>query len=129
MENKPTVLIIEDERDLSDLLKEGLEIKGISILQAFDGEEGLHIALEKKPYLIMLDIHMPKMDGIKFLKIIRDDVEYGSKARVIVLSNLADKDKMKEAADLGAIDYIIKSNWGIQEIADKITALVSSDAK
>lgn len=122
---KPTVLIIEDEVDLSNLLKEGLEMEGISTLQAFDGEEGLRVALENKPYLIMLDMYMPKMDGITFLKTLRADVEYGAKARVIVLSNSTDKEKVDETVGLNVIDYIIKSNWGIMEITDKIKFLVS----
>ena len=124
MDKKPTVLLIEDERDLSDALKDGLELEGISTLQAFDGETGLKIALEHKPYLILLDMYMPIMDGMSFLKSLREDAEYGAKARVIILSNLADKRKVDEAASLNVLDYIIKSNSSIQEIAEKVKILV-----
>ncbi len=65
------------------------------------------------------------MDGMTFLRALRDEPDYGSKARVVVLSNLADKDKVDETISLGVMDYIIKSNWGIKEIADKIKLLVT----
>lgn len=125
MDEKPTVLVIDDEKELSDLLKDGLEMSGVSTLQAFNGEEGLRVALEKKPYLILLDMYMPVMNGIDFLKELRKDEEYGSKARVIVLSNMPDKEKIDETANLKAIDYIVKSNWGVMEIVDKVKIIVS----
>lgn len=125
MDEKPKVLLIEDEKDLSDALKDGLELEGIPTIQAFDGKEGLRAALESKPYLIMLDMYMPVMDGLAFLRALREDEEYGAKARVIVLSNLADKGKVDEAADLNILDYIIKSNSSIKEIADKVKIFVA----
>lgn len=125
MDKELKVLLIEDEKDLSDSIKDGLESVGISTLQAFDGKEGLRVALGNKPYLIMLDLYMPVMDGMAFLKLLREDEEYGAGARVIVLTNLADREKVTEATDLNVLDYIIKSNSSIQDVINKVKVLVS----
>ncbi len=118
------LLLIEDEKDLSDALKENLELEGIKVLQAFDGIEGMKVALAEKPRLILLDLMMPNMDGTTFLRELRTDKEYGASARVIVLSNVAEKESVDEMVRLGALDYIIKTNWSLQELTDQIKTLM-----
>ena len=125
MDQNQTVLLIEDDEDILNLMKVAFETRDIPTWLASSGEDGLRVALEKKPYLILLDMNMPGMDGLAFLKELRKDAEYGATARVIMLTNLADKEKMAELSNLNIIDYIVKSNWDVMEIADKVKSIVS----
>ncbi|MBT6034062.1 MAG: response regulator, partial [Candidatus Jacksonbacteria bacterium] len=92
------ILIVEDDQSLYKALTERFEREGYSVLGAKNGEEGLSIALEEKPVLILLDIIMPKKDGISMLADLRKD-EWGKNVPVIMLSNLSDTEKMAEAAE------------------------------
>jgi len=118
-ENK-TILVVDDEalilRSLSDKFKQ----EGFSVLEANNGEAGLEIALENKPDLILLDIIMPKMDGLIMLKNIREDKEWGKKVPVIILSNLSDSDKVAEAMKNQVFDFLVKSDWALEDVVKKV---------
>lgn len=121
MSNRPkdkTVLVVEDERQLQVVLSFKLKRHGFAVLQANNGIEGLRKALEERPDLIMLDMMMPGMDGMKMLKMLRLDV-WGKRAPVIVLTNL-DEEHEDEIMKLGVKKYLVKSKYSL----DKVVALV-----
>lgn len=80
-------LIIEDDAYIRDMFSDKFKTEGFMVLLASNGEEGLASALGNKPDIILLDIAMPKMDGIEMLKKLRTDA-WGSKARVMILTNV-----------------------------------------
>lgn len=113
------ILITEDETALRDALKDKLTREGFLVLEAKNGEEGLEIALNKHPDLILLDIIMPKMDGITMLKKLRE-TPWGKKARVILLTNINDTDRISQAMKLGSYEYLVKTDWKIEDVVDRI---------
>ena len=114
-----TILIIEDEKPTRRILKDKLKSKKFNILEAQNGEEGLRISLEKHPDLILLDIVMPIMDGMTMLRRLRKD-KWGKKAQVILLTNLSDTGKIKDSTQQNVSDYLIKTNWKINDLIKKI---------
>ena len=116
---KNTVLIVEDEIDLRELLKEKLNSKGFDVLEADNGKVGLDVAFSRHPDVILLDLVMPVMDGISMLKELRRD-KWGKNATVIILSNLSEPEKMNESMEENAYGYLVKSNWE----QDDVVALI-----
>lgn len=114
-----TILIIEDERPLLTALSSKLSNAGFSILQATDGETGLSTALEKHPDLILLDIVLPKMDGLTMLDMLRRD-DWGKTAPIIVLTNLSDAARFEESMRKNVFDYLIKTDWKIEDVVIKV---------
>lgn len=119
MENKKTILMVEDEEVLRGVLKEKLQENDFATLEADNGEEGLGIALRNHPDLILLDIMMPKMDGLTMLKKLREDV-WGKEAQVIILTNLSGNDGVSEALNQGVFEYIVKTDIKIEDLLIKI---------
>jgi len=115
------VLIVEDEATLRKVYQVKLELAGHNVQTASNGEEGVQKAFEMVPDLILLDIRMPKMDGFEVLKRIRENPST-TNARVIVFSNLGQKDDVDKALALGADDYLIKSSFTPAAILEKIDA-------
>jgi DNA-binding response OmpR family regulator len=116
---KKRVLIVEDDAQLREALVEKFSHAGLEPLQAADGEAGLAAALEEKPDIILLDIEMPKMDGITMLSHLRDDVR-GRDMPVIVLTNVDDASKLLQAWGNRAMDFLVKSDWKIEDIVKKV---------
>ena len=123
MQNKNSaqknILIIEDEKPTRRILKDKLKSNKFNILEAENGEEGLEISLKEHPDLILLDIVMPIMDGMTMLRELRKD-KWGKKAQIILLTNLADAEKMEESSQQNVSDYLIKTNWKINDLIKKI---------
>ena len=119
---KKTILIIEDEVSQRKALSEKLEREGFAILQAGNGEEGLRISLEKHPDIILLDIVMPKMDGMSMMKKLREENDWGKKVPIIILTNIiaADDKMITRLAEDEPSYYLIKSDWTIDEVTKKI---------
>ena len=111
-----TILIVEDVPSLQTAIKEIFEDFNFKVLTASNGEEGLQKAFAKKPDLILLDIVMPKMDGLSVLSLLRKD-KWGKNVPVIILTNLSDKAKLAEAEKYN-VDYYVKSDWEIDEFVD-----------
>ena len=116
---KRTILIVEDEGLLRELMADKLRLEGFDTLEAADGDEGLEIALQEHPDLIFLDLLMPKMGGMEVLRHLRED-DYGRGIPVIIVSNLSSKEDITEGAEKGAVEYLIKANFSLDEIVDKI---------
>lgn len=118
--DKHTIVIIEDDKTLSDTLATGLKKAGFHIIQSFDGADGLQTIASKKPDLVLLDLTMPKMDGIGMLRELRKQEDGKPATSVLVLTNLDDITKMAEATELGALGYLQKSEWHLDEIIKKV---------
>jgi DNA-binding response OmpR family regulator len=125
MNNIKRVLIIEDESSLMKIMREKFSGQNFSCIEARNGEEGLKIALEQHPDLILLDIIMPKMDGIEVLTRLRND-EWGKNSKIIMLSNLSDSSRLEEAKKLGIIDYLVKTDWKIDTVLEKVLSTLSN---
>ncbi len=121
MENKKIILVTEDEKSLRGALDDKLIGAGFTILEAKDGEEGLVISLKEHPDLVLLDIAMPKMDGMSMLRKLRED-EWGKTVPVIILTNLssADEGRNKDITELEPTYYFVKTDVKIEEIIEKI---------
>lgn len=121
------ILIIEDEEALVGALTTKLEQMGdVKVMLAKDGQEGLKIALSAQPDLILLDLLMPKMDGLMLLSKLRED-SWGKTARVVVLTNLSVAGREAQARLMGVEDYIIKTNVSLSQMATMVK--VKLDAK
>ena len=110
------VLVVEDDATLRRALCKELEISGIDVESASDGKEGLKLALEHKPKLILLDLLMPEMDGHKVLEHLRKDT-WGKDADVIVLSNTDDYDSVYKTMEKSVNDYFVKADTSIKKLA------------
>ena len=118
-EDKKNVLVVEDEKAMLKAISDKLEKEGFNALKAADGEEGINSALGKKPDLIILDIIMPKFDGLNVMKKIRKEGgEWGEKVPMIMLTNLSDPGSVAEAAKYKVYDFLVKTDWRLDDIID-----------
>lgn len=113
------ILIAEDDATLRTAYETVLTMEGFEVLSASDGLEGLRMALDSKPDLIVLDMLMPNMDGMEFLRTFKKQSQ-SSDTKIIVFSNIASPDKMKEATDLGALKYLTKATFTPKEMVATI---------
>jgi len=113
------ILIIEDDKFLRKIITQKLAKEGYDIFEAIGGEEGIKSAKEKKPDLILLDLILPEIDGFEVLARLKKDPEL-SKTPVIVLSNLGAREDVEKGLKMGAVDYLIKAHFTLEEIIDRI---------
>ncbi|MDP3964230.1 MAG: response regulator [bacterium] len=113
------VMIVEDEESLRKALVKKFTSEGFRTLEANDGKKGLEIALVQHPDIILLDIIMPEMDGMSFLREIRLDA-WGKKVPIILLTNLYDAENIAAAHQKKVFDYLIKSDWQLGDIVKKV---------
>ena len=127
---KNAILIVEDEVSLRAALHDKFTREGFTVYEAKDGEEGLAIALAERPQLILLDMMMPKMDGMTMLKLLRSTNEWGATIPVLILTNFGEDDKllMKIIQDDPSTRYLVKSNWSINQIVEKIREAIAHTA-
>lgn len=118
------ILIIEDDTFLQGLVATKLTKEGYEISTASNGEEAVRVANEKSPDIILLDLVLPNMDGFEVLEKIRK-TELLAKTPVIVFSNLAEEKDMAKALELGASQYMVKSNFTLDELAEKIREVLA----
>lgn len=106
MANK-TILVVDDEQDILDLIEYNLKKEGFKVLKAENGEKGIETAKEYKPDLVLLDIMMPKMDGLETVELIRKDEEL-KRTPVIFLTARSDEKTEIESLNKGGDDFITK---------------------
>ena len=114
-----TILFIEDESALQKTFGEIIAQDGYQMISALDGETGLRVAKEKKPDLILLDLILPKIHGFDVLKKLKEENETRD-IPVIVLTNLEGLEDVEKALKLGATTYLVKANYSLEEILEKI---------
>lgn len=120
-----TVLIVDDDKNIRDILAEKLTTAGFNTIEAENGQVGLDKFHEQKVDVILLDINMPVMDGHEFLKNLRMSQE-GKKIPVLVLSNLAGHEDIVEAFDAHITDYLLKPNISLVSVVDKIQKILNN---
>lgn len=114
------ILIVEDEQDMLEALVDKLTSEGFKIIEAKNGEDGLEKALKEQPDLILLDIVMPKMDGMTMMKKLRED-KWGRKVPIILLTNLSVTDDIiKGVVEDEPSYYLVKSDWKIEDVVKKV---------
>jgi len=114
------ILVVEDERKVASFIKKGLEEEGYAVDVAADGEEGLVLALTRVHDLIILDIRLPKMDGLRVLQALRHD---SVTAPVLLLTVRATIEDKVLGLDAGADDYLTKP-FAFQELVARVRALL-----
>lgn len=119
MKEKFKIAVIEDEEILSKALVSSLKDAGFNVVTAFDGEAGLELILKEKPDLVLLDLLMPKQDGLYVIEEVRKNPEY-KLIPIIVLSNFAGDLEIKRALKIGADDYFVKAQHPMEEVIDKV---------
>lgn len=114
-----TILFIEDESALQKTFGDLLIQEGHKMIPALDGETGLKLAKKEKPDLILLDLILPKIHGFQVLKKLKEDPET-KEIPIIILTNLEDMGDVEKALELGATTYLVKANYTLEEVLEKI---------
>ncbi|PIR96521.1 MAG: response regulator [Candidatus Doudnabacteria bacterium CG10_big_fil_rev_8_21_14_0_10_42_18] len=122
------ILVCEDDKLISGSLVEVLKTAGYETDMAFDGEEALKKIKEIQPDLVLLDILMPKLDGISVLWELKANPE-SSKVPVVVLTNVGDVETISKIVEAGAVDYLLKSDQSMDDIVQKVKDVLSRDIK
>lgn len=112
------ILFVEDEPSLLHVMRDKLKVHNVAYSEAKNGEEGLEIALREHPDLILLDIILPRMDGLTMLEKLRKDA-WGKTAKVMILTNLTDPVAEAKAKNLGVNNLFIKTDWPINALVEK----------
>lgn len=117
------ILVIDDDPFFKKAISSAVDPSAYEVSFAVDGEDGLKKVEESVPDIILLDILMPKMNGLEFLKQLNE--KYGSnKIPVLITSNLSSMEKISEGVELGVRGYIIKSDESIKTIVSTIESLL-----
>lgn len=119
MKNKKIILLVEDDKLISRAYEASLKNEGFGVFSASDGVEAMAFMNNKAPHLILLDLIMPNKNGFEFLSEVKLNDEW-EKIPVIILSNLGQGADVERAKNLGATDYIVKSDSSIQKIIEKV---------
>ena len=113
------ILFIEDEKNLQEILGQALKQHGFEVKEALNGQDGLDLVAKFDPDLILLDLILPKVSGFEVLEKIKND-ETTKKIPIIILTNLENSSDVQRVLELGAFDYLVKSNYSLNEIIQKI---------
>lgn len=117
------ILIIEDDSFLQGIASTKLEKEGFTVSGASNSDEAMKSLAADTPDLILCDLVLPGTDGFGILKMIRENQKTMT-TPVIVFSNLSEDKDIKHAKDLGATDYMVKSNFTLDELSDRIKEIL-----
>lgn len=118
-ENRQSILIAEDEQDLREALFTVFAAEGFEVLTAENGEAALEVALAEHPDIMLLDLIMPQLSGQEVIEALRQD-EWGKNTKIIVLTAQSDMDTLSSTIEKGGTDYLVKSDWKLQDIVAKV---------
>ena len=124
MEQKKRVLIVEDEKNIVDIIRFNLSREGYDVLEAYDGEAGLALARSEKPDLILLDVMLPKMIGFDVCRALRAE---GDNVPVIILTAREEEEDKVLGLEIGADDYITKP-FSMRELIARVRANIRRTA-
>ncbi|MCK5592381.1 MAG: response regulator [Candidatus Pacebacteria bacterium] len=113
------ILLAEDDQFISRAYKDGLERVGFEIIIALEGFTAIEKVKTEKPDIVLLDLMMPEKNGFEVLEEIRAG-ENSKDTPVIILSNLGQASDVEKGKELGATDYLIKSNFSMKEVIEKV---------
>lgn len=125
--NNRTILVVDDEPNIVQTLKDRLEMNDYNVLTACNGKEGVEVALEKQPDIILLDVIMPIMDGHEMLETLRNDPD-GRNLAVIMLTARSQTEDIVRANSCGIEDYIVKP-FDLSELLEKIERIFENRKK
>ena len=114
-----SVLIVDDEEALVNVLARKFTDEGITAYTAFNGRQGLEVALEKHPDVILLDIMMPEMDGFDVMRALQED-EWGKDVPVILLTNSSSIETVSKAVSAGMSEFLLKTEMRLDQIVDRV---------
>src|SRR3990167_10910144 len=118
------ILLVEDDPFLIDIYKDKLEESGYAVETVEDGDQVLNKITEARPDLVLLDIILPNVDGWEILRTIRNKPDTKD-LKVIILSNLGQKEEVEKGVDLGATKYLIKAHFTPSEVIKEIKELLN----
>lgn len=119
------ILFVEDDPLIVKIYTTRLTADGYHVLSAENGEDGIKLAEQEIPDLIVLDIMMPRVDGFGVLEKLRANPKL-QKTPILVYSNLAQEDEMKRAVSMGATEFIVKANLSPTAMVDRIKQYLST---
>lgn len=123
-----TILVVEDEQELRSLIAQTLRDAGYLVIEAADGASAVAVARSAHPHLILLDILMPHTDGTAVLKALREDA-WGRSVPVIIFTNYTlDDDMTAKLAEFTPAYYLVKSDWSVNAVVDKIREVLKQQA-
>jgi len=122
------VLFVEDEEALSDIYATKLSMEGYDVFTAKDGVEGMDLALHDNPDLILLDVILPKKDGFEVLAEIKKNQNLKA-IPVLMLSNLGQDYEVKRGMKLGALKFLIKSDFTPSQVTKEVNEIIKSNKK
>ena len=118
MDTQKTILIVEDEKNIVDILRFNLQRSGYATVEAYDGADGLAKARNANPDLILLDVMLPNMNGFEVCKTLRDE---GNNVPVIILTAREEEEDKVRGLEIGADDYITKP-FSMRELVARVGA-------
>jgi|SRR3989339_617823 len=119
------ILFIEDEKSLQEVLGEALKQNDFEVKEALNGQVGLELAQTFNPDLILLDLILPRVNGFEVLEKLKSS-EKTKNIPVIILTNLENNEDIQHVLELGAFDYLVKSNYSLNEIINKVKEALNS---
>jgi DNA-binding response OmpR family regulator len=120
-----SILLVEDDPFLIDIYTTKLKDSGFSVEVAKDGEEAQRLLNEEKFDLLLLDIVLPQIDGWEILEKIKNEkLKIKNNLKIIVLSNLGQKEEVEKGLRLGADKYLIKAHYTPSEVVEEIKAIL-----
>ena len=122
--DKKTALIVEDEKNIVDILRFNLQREGFATLEAYDGETGLRLAMEENPDILLLDVMLPKMNGFDVCRSLR---ERGNNVPVLILTAREEEADKVLGLEIGADDYITKP-FSMRELMARVKANIRRTA-
>lgn len=117
------ILIAEDDKFLANAYRVKFEKEQFEVVIVFDGEEAISVLKKDKPDIILLDLMMPKQDGFTTLSLLKSNKDW-AKIPVVVTSNLSQESDFQKAKELGAVDYLVKSDTPISDIVAKVRSYI-----
>ena len=124
MNEAKKILVIDDDQMLLKLLSSELEKIGFVVDVALDGEEGLRKVRDVRPDVILLDIVLPKLDGMSMLKKLKQDPQTAS-IPVVMLTNLQTNESVAEAVEAGSAEYLVKVHYTPEDICKKVKEMAN----
>jgi CheY-like chemotaxis protein len=125
-DSKKIILVVDDDPIILDLYQQIFETKGVKALVAKDGEEGLKMILQEKPSFVILDIRMPKLDGIEVLRLMRNDNSLKD-IPVLILTNFGLDEYKEKVQKLGVVGFLAKTEVEPAQVVQMVIDSISKE--
>jgi len=122
--NRRTVLIVDDDNMLVNMYRAKFCHENYDVLTAYNGEQGLDLIKDRKPEFVVMDVMMPKMDGLEVLRHIRETPDIKD-TPVLMISNEGKAEFVNEAKKYGAKDYMVKADYNPEDIVKKVSSYLN----